>query len=321
MVLLRRARHHVGVPTRHALLAAVVAFAWGVNFVVIDVGLDSFPPLLFAALRFTLVVLPAIFFVGRPGADWKLVVGVGVFLSMGQFGLLFVGMDQGMPAGLASLVLQLQAAFTALLAVALLKEKLTRGQVAGALVAFGGIAVIGVGRAEGIPLAALLLTIGAAASWGMGNVITRRAQADNAAGLLVWSSLIPPIPLALLSLAVDGPDAMGDALTGLDLSGVLALLYVVVISTAFGFGVWTWLLKQHPASSVAPFTLLVPVAGLLSAWIALDEVPNTAEAAGGVIVLGGLALTMRAMRANARAAAVARAAAAGDAVGAAAPAR
>ncbi|HWT95056.1 MAG TPA: EamA family transporter [Solirubrobacteraceae bacterium] len=287
-------------PTRHALLAAAVAFVWGINFVVIDVGLDTFPPLLFAALRFTLVVFPAIFFVRRPGVPWRWVVAVGCFLSMGQFGLLFVGMDRGMPAGLSSLVLQLQAAFTALLAVALLKEKLSPGQVAGALVAFGGIAIIGAGRAEGVPLGALLLTVGAAASWGLGNVCTRRAQAPDAAALLVWSSLIPPIPLALMSVWIDGPDAMGAAFTGLDVSGVLALLYVVIVSTAFGFGVWTWLLKRHPASSVAPFTLLVPVVGLLSAWIALDEVPNVAEAAGGLVVLGGLALTVRSMRASAR---------------------
>lgn len=306
-------------PTRHALLAAAVAFVWGVNFVVIDVGLDTFPPLLFAALRFTLVVFPAIFFVRRPGVEWKWVVAVGCFLSMGQFGLLFVGMDRGMPAGLSSLVLQLQAAFTALLAVALLKEKLSAGQIAGALVAFGGIAIIGAGRAEGVPLGALLLTIGAAASWGMGNVCTRKAQAPDAAALLVWSSLIPPIPLALTGLAVDGPDAMGDALTSIDLSGVLALLYVVIVSTAFGFGVWTWLLKRYPASSVAPFTLLVPVVGLVSAWIALDEVPNAAEAAGGLVVLGGLGLTVRAMRASGRAAAARPVDAAEAAVAAGAP--
>jgi O-acetylserine/cysteine efflux transporter len=283
-------------PTRHVLLACAVAVVWGVNFVVIDVGLDSFPPLLFAALRFTLVAVPAVFLVRRPGVGVRWVLAVGVFLSAGQFGLLFVGMDQGMPAGLASLVLQLQAVFTVLLAVSLLGERVAPGQVAGAAVAFAGIGVIAGGRAEQVPLVAVLLTIGAAASWGMGNVCTRRAQARDAASLLVWSSLVPPIPLALLSLHFEGAGAIGDAFTGLGVGGVGALLYVVVLSTAFGFGTWTWLLKRHPASRVAPFTLLVPVVGILSAWVALDETPNAAELAGAGVVVVGLALTMRALR-------------------------
>jgi O-acetylserine/cysteine efflux transporter len=283
-------------PTRHVLLACTVALVWGVNFVVIDVGLDSFPPLLFAALRFTLVAFPAVLLVRRPGVGWRWVLAVGTFLSAGQFGLLFVGMDQGMPAGLASLVLQLQAAFTVVFAVGLLGERLRPGQVAGAVVAFAGIGVIAAGRAEGVPLVAVALTVGAAASWGMGNVCTRRAQARDAASLLVWSSLVPPVPLLLLSLRFEGAGEIGDAFAGLEPGGVLALLYVVILSTAFGFGTWTWLLKRHPASRVAPFTLLVPVAGILSAWAALGEVPNAAELAGAAIVLAGLALTMRAIR-------------------------
>ena len=283
-------------PTRHVLLACAVAVVWGVNFVVIDVGLDSFPPLLFAALRFAVLALPAVLFVRRPGVGARWVIGVGLFLSAGQFGLLFVGMDQGMPAGLASLVLQLQAVFTVGLAVGLLGERVAAGQVIGAVVAFGGIAIIAAGRAEGVPLEAIALTIAAAASWGVGNICTRRAQPRNPLSLVVWSALVPPIPLGLLSLRFEGPEAIGDALAGVELGGVAALLYVVLLSTVFGYGAWTWLLKHHPASRVAPFTLLVPVVGILSAWAALGETPNAAELCGAAVVLVGLALTMRALR-------------------------
>lgn len=285
-------------PTRHALLACAVAVVWGVNFVVIDVGLDSFPPLLFAALRFALVALPAVFLVRRPGVGWRWVLAVGAFLSAGQFGLLFVAMDEGMPAGLASLVLQLQAVFTVVLAVALLGERVAPGQLAGAALAFGGIAIIAAGRAEGVPLLAIALCVGAGASWGLGNVCVRRAQARDAVSLLVWSSLVPPVPLALLSLRFEGSGAISGAFAELEPGGVLALLYVVVLSTAFGFGTWTWLLKRHPASSVAPFTLLVPPVGIFAAWLALGETPNAAEGAGAGVVLLGLAFTMRAIRAH-----------------------
>ena len=278
-------------PARHAALAIAVAIVWGVNFVVIDVGLDTFPPLLFVALRFALTAFPAVLLVGRPGVHWKWVLAVGTFMSAGQFALVFLAIDLGMPAGLASLVLQLQAMFTILLAVAFLGERPGRRQLVGAAVALGGIAVIGAGRAEGVPLGALLLCCGGALSWGIGNVATRRAQAPNPAGLLVWSALIPPIPLGALSLALEDHGSVS-----LDLGGIAALLYVVVLSTAFGFGAWTWLLKQHPASRVAPFTLAVPVAGLSSAWLFLGETPNAFELLGAAIVLLGLALTVRAKK-------------------------
>lgn len=286
----------LGVPTRHMALAAAVAVVWGVNFVVIHVGLGSFPPLLFAALRFVLMAFPAVFLVARPRVPARWVIGVGAFIGAGQFGLLFVAMDAGMPAGLASLVLQLQAVFTIVLAVALLGERLRPAQALGAGIAFGGIALIGAGRAEGVPLLAVALCVAAAASWGAGNICARVAQAPDAFALLVWSSLVPPLPLLALSLGFEGPAEIGDAFATLDPGGVLALLYVVVLSTAFGFGVWTWLLRQHPASKVAPFTLLVPVVGIAAAWIALGEVPTAAEMAGAVVVLAGLALTTNAVR-------------------------
>lgn len=283
-------------PTRHVLLAVAVAVVWGINFVVIHVGLGSFPPLLFAALRFTLVAFPAVFLLPRPAVPWRWVIGVGMFMSAGQFGLLFVAMNDGLPAGLASLVLQLQALFTIALAVLILGERPGRTQLIGAGIALAGLAVIGGGRARGVPIAALLLCVGAAASWGIGNICNRRAQAPDALALLVWSSLVPPLPLLGLSFALEGPHRIGAAFHALDAGGLLALLYVVVISTAFGFGSWTWLLRRHPASRVAPFTLLVPPVGMATAWIALGEQPNAAELAGGLVVLGGLAVLTSAIR-------------------------
>jgi O-acetylserine/cysteine efflux transporter len=282
-------------PARHVTLAVAVAVVWGVNFVVIHVGLESMPPLLFAALRFTLVALPAVFLVGRPGVPARYVIGAGLFTSAAQFGLLFTGMANGMPAGLASLVLQLQAVFTIGLAVALLGERPRPAQVAGAAIALAGIAVIAAGRATAVPFLALALSIGAAASWGVGNVITRVARPPDAIAMLVWSSLVPPIPLAALSFALERPYALE-----IDAGGVLAVAYVVGASTFFGFGAWNWLLRRHEASKVAPFTLLVPVVGIVAAWVALAERPSVTEIAGGLIALTGLALATGALRARGR---------------------
>jgi O-acetylserine/cysteine efflux transporter len=280
------------VPVRHSVLAASVALLWGVNFVAIDVGLETFPPLLFVALRFSLTAFPAILVTGTPGVARRWVFAIGLFLSVGQFGLLFVGIHAGMPAGLSALVLQLQAIFTIVLAVALLGERPTRAQLLGATVALAGLALIATGRAESVPLRAVLLVVGAAASWGAANVCTRLARPPDAFALLVWASLVGPAPLAALSLAVEGPDAMTEALASLGWPGLLSLLYIVVAATLFGWGAWTWLLARHPASSVAPFALLAPVAALISTWVARGEQPNAAELVGGVVILAGLALAI-----------------------------
>ena len=208
---------------RDILIATVVAAVWGLNFVVIEVGLRELPPLLFAALRFTLVAFPAVLLVGRPRVPARLVVLVGLFLGVGQFGLLFVGMDLGVPAGLASLVLQCQAMFTLGLAAMVLGERPTARQLAGCAVAFSGIALIATGRAGGVSLAGLALCVAAAASWGASNVTTRIARPPDALALLVWASLVPPLPLAALSLTFEGPHAIGDAFAGVGAAGVFAL--------------------------------------------------------------------------------------------------
>ena len=283
---------------------------WGFNFVPIHWGLESFDPLLFAALRFFLVAIPAVFFIKPPKIHWGYVVGVGVFLSLLQFALLFVSMDQGLPAGLASVVVQLQPMFTIGLAVAFLGERPTRGQLLGSAIALAGIAVIATGRSAAVPLLAILLAIAASASWGAGNVIVRKAQAPDPISLLVWSSLVAPLPLFGLSLLFEGAPQVH-----LTATGVAGLLYVVVLASGFGYGAWTWLLKQHPASTVAPFSLLVPVTGIGSAWLVLGEVPNLAETAGAAIVLVGLAVLSGAVtggRARFQRVRVARVAAAAD---------
>src|SRR6266702_3903069 len=159
-------------PRRHAVLALVVAVCWAVNFVVIDIGLESFPPLLFAALRFGLIAFPAIFFVPRPDVRWLAVVAVGLFICVGQFGLLFVAMNTGLPAGLASVIAPLQPVFTIPFAVVALGE--SPRQVAGVLLAVAGLGAIAAGRAHGVPLQAVALGVASAASWGCGNVVTLR---------------------------------------------------------------------------------------------------------------------------------------------------
>jgi O-acetylserine/cysteine efflux transporter len=277
---------------RHNLLAASVALLWGINFVAIDVGLETFPPLLFVALRFALTAFPAVLLVRRPAVPVKWIVAVGFFLSVGQFGLLFVAIHMGMPAGLSSLVIQLQVVFTIALAVAFLGERPSRVQLCGAVVAFAGLASIAAGRAQSVPLGAVFLVVGGAASWGLSDVCTRVAKPVDGFAFLIWASLVGPIPLTGLSFAFEGSSSMAHAFSSLGWPALLSLLYIVVVATLFGFGAWTWLLARYSASDVAPFRLLAPVAALVSTWLARGEQPTPAELAGGIVILIGLALAV-----------------------------
>ncbi|WP_432067383.1 EamA family transporter [Streptomyces sp. C10-9-1] len=278
-------------PLSHVALAAAVAAVWGVNFVVIEIGLDHFPPLLFSALRFLAAAVPAVFLVGRPTVGWRWIVGVGLVLGVAKFGLLFTGMDQGAPAGLSSLVLQVQAVFTALFAFAALGERPGPARWAGMAVAAGGIGLAAYDEGGSGTFTGFLLVIAAAACWGVSNVLTRRAAPPDALGFMVWVSTVPVLPLLGLSLLLEGPERDLEALRSLDWTGVGVVVYVAWVTTVFGFGAWGFLMRHHPASSVAPFSLLVPVFGMSSAALILGEGVGPLRWCAAALLVGGVALT------------------------------
>ncbi|MFF2354559.1 EamA family transporter [Kitasatospora sp. NPDC058115] len=276
---------------RHIALAVLVAAVWGLNFVLIHVGLENFPPLLFCALRFAVVAVPAVFLVGPPKVAWRWVLAVGVVLGVVKFGLLFLGMHAGMPAGLSSLVLQGQAVFTALFAAVLLGERPGGQRLFGLAVAFAGIGLIAVDRGLGGPLGAFVLLVLAAAAWGLSNVFTRKAAPPDALRWMVWVSAVPPLPLLGLSLLVEGPEADLRALRGIGLAGLGAIGYVGLVSTLFGFVAWSYLLRSYDATAVAPYSLLVPVFGMSSAWLLLGESVGPRAAVAAVLVVAGIGVT------------------------------
>ena len=283
---------------RDCCLAAFVALLWGLNFVVIDVGMAGVPPLLFLAMRFVLVVVPAVFLVPRPTASWRTVALVGLFMSLGQFGLLYASIDVGMPPGLAALVLQAQVIFTVVIAAGALRERPTLAQLAGIGVGTVGLLVVGLGRGGHVPGAALLLCLGAALSWGIGNVLSRASGVAGGLSLTVWSALVVPVPALALSLLLDGPAAVADGLAAFGWQAALSTLYTAGLASLVGYGIFNTLLGRNPAAAVVPWILLVPPVALASAWLLLDEVPNAAELIGGLVMLLGVLVALRPPAAN-----------------------
>lgn len=288
-------------PLKDVLLALVVIAVWGLNFVVIKIGLQGVPPLLLGALRFLLVLFPAVFFIPRPRLPWRWLLAYGMTISLGQFAFLFYAMSAGMPAGLASLVLQAQAFFTLLFAVPLLGERVRAGQLLGLLVAAAGLTLIGLRSGPGMTLAGFALTLCAASMWALGNIVTRRIGKVDILGLVVWGALVPPLPFLALSLWLEGPATLERAMLGLDLQSLLAIVYLAFAATMLGYGLWGRLLSRYPASQVAPFSLLVPVVGLSASALLLGERLDIQQGAGVGLVLAGLLVNLYGARLPARA--------------------
>ncbi len=274
------------------LLALLVIGVWGLNFVVIKLGLHDMPPMLLGALRFLLAAFPAILFVRRPQLPLRWLLAYGLTISLGQFAFLFSAMAVGMPAGLASLVLQSQAFFTLLFAALLLGERLRAGNLLGLLVAAGGLLLIGLQGERSMTLAGFALTICAAAMWALGNIVTRKLGKVDLVGLVVWGSLVPPLPFLALSWLLEGPVAIEAALRGIDLDSILVLAYLAFGATLLGYGLWSRLLSRYPVSQVAPFSLLVPVVGLSSSALLLDERLGPLQLLGALLVLLGLLINV-----------------------------
>jgi O-acetylserine/cysteine efflux transporter len=293
LVLHHRLRLAGPVNRRDSLLAALVATIWGFNFVVIDWGMSGVPPLVFAAIRFTAVLVPAVFLVPRPAASWRVIAAVGVFMSLGQFGFLYASMAAGMPPGLAALVLQAQVIFTVLIAAGVLRELPTGAQVAGVLLGSVGLVVVGAGRGGHVSAAALALCLLGALSWGIGNVVSRASGVRGGLSLTVWSALVVPVPLLALALALDGPAVVGDALVSLSWQAGLSTLYTAGLASLVGYGVFNTLLARNPPSAVVPWVLLAPAVAMASAWLLLDQRPNLAELTGGAVLILGVLVAMR----------------------------
>ena len=279
-------------PPRHFLLALAVVAVWGTNFVIIKVALEHLPPLLFAALRFALAVLPAILFLPRPAASWPNLAAYGVLIGVGQFGLLYLAMRSSISPGLASLVIQTQVFFTIGLSMLLTQERLRPVQWVALGLAVAGIAVIALNTGGSTTLGGLAVTLVAAASWAAANTVSRRAGRVDALAYVVWSSVFAVPPLLALSWLVEGGEAIVAGLRSADAATWAAVLWQSVGNTLFGFAAWGWLLARHPAATVSPMALLVPVFGIATAaWWMGEPLPGW-KLVAAALVIGGLALNL-----------------------------
>ena len=277
---------------RHFCLALAVVAVWGSNFVVIKVALGQMPPLLFATLRFCLVLLPMVFILPRPALPWRNLAAYGLLIGVGQFGLLFVAMNGHISPGLASLVIQVQVFFTIGLAMALAGETLQRVQWIALGLTGVGLSVIVAHTDGSTTLLGLGLVLLAALAWAGGNLVSRAAGRINMVAYVVWSSLFAVPPLALLALTVEGWDALAAAVQQASALTWAAVAWQAWGNSIFGYAAWGWLLSRYSAATITPMALLVPLFGMgSSAWWLGESLPDW-KLAAAALVMTGLALNL-----------------------------
>jgi O-acetylserine/cysteine efflux transporter len=270
----------------HILLAVFVAALWGFNFIAVKTGLSEMPPFLYCSARFVIACLPLLFLIKKPAVSWAIIIGIGLSQGIAKFGFMFLGLHLGMSAGLASLVLQSQAFFTIVLSLLILSDKIRTNQIVGMLISFVGIAVIGTNLHESGTFIGFLLIVAAAISWAYCNILFKLAGKVNMFSLVVWSSLIPPIPMLLLSVIFEGPQAIPQTLSQMTFLGWSCLAFTACGSTWLGSTLWGVLLRNYDVSLVAPYSLLIPIFGISFGHILLAEqyTPITYGACGLVFL-------------------------------------
>lgn len=277
-------------PPLHLLLALIVVAVWGTNFVVIKWGLTDFPPLTFAALRFTFAVFPAILFLKRPAVPWWNLAAYGLLIGVGQFGVLYIAMTHWISPGLASLVVQVQAFFTIGLSMALTGERVRGFQLVALGLAAAGLGWLMLHAGAEVTMLGLGLVVIAALSWAGGNTAARAAAPANMLAYVVWASAASAPALFALAVWREGWPAISQSVAHADAGAWAAVLWQSLGNTIFGYTAWGWLLARHPAAVVAPLALMVPVFGMGASALVLGEPLNPWKLTAAALVLGGLAL-------------------------------
>lgn len=276
----------------HLLLILLFTMVWGFNFVVIEVGLKEISPFLLGFIRFFLTSLPAVFFIKRPETSWRMLLGYGFLMFTLPFAFLFTGMDKGVPPGLASLLLQTQVFFTPLLALFFFSEKLHPWQVIGALIAFSGIVLVGMHLGGQITWEGFLLVLASAFCWSLGNIVSKKMGKVNMLSVVIWGSLVAWPPLLLLASILEGPQQVLSTFSHLNWTAIGAIFYIAYLSTLLGFWIWNYLIYYHPLTTIAPFTLLIPIFGCLSSVLVLKEPMEFWKLSAAFLVLIGLSINL-----------------------------
>jgi O-acetylserine/cysteine efflux transporter len=276
-------------------LAVMVAVIWGLAFVASRIALDEFSPELMTTLRFAIAALPCLF-VPRPKVAWPILISISFTLFLGQFLAQAYGIAHGVPVGLSSVIVQSQALFTIGFAAILFRELPTRSQAIGIGVATTGLLMICGTVGYDFSVGAFAVLMICPISFAIGNLLLRHAQGVRMFDLFAWLCLVAAVPLLVLTLLTNGPQATWHSLSHMSLTGLVCMLGLGGISTCVAYWLWGRLLRDYTAAQVVPFALLVPFVGAGASSIVFGERFGPLRLSGMVIVVCGIAIMLLSKR-------------------------
>nr|WP_269815461.1 EamA family transporter [Amphritea pacifica] len=269
-------------------MGIAVMCVWGFNFAVIKLGADHIDPLILTGLRFSLAVVPVIFFIRRPNVPWVLLIAYGLVFGVGVWGMVTYSITLGLSAGMASLLLQLNVAISLLIGFLFLGERITIQRGLGAMLALSGLLLSLLLEDGSVTLAGLVLVIIGATCWGLSSLIMKAAKTDQVFGFIVWGMLFAPLPLFTLSAISHGSSGFIQLIDTFNAAALFSILFQAYPTTLLGYWIWNRLIVKYPLSAVAPLTLLVPIFGLLGSALFYQESIGPIKAVASTLIIAGL---------------------------------
>lgn len=276
-------------------LAVLVALIWGLGFVASRLALDELSPSMMTALRFAIAAVPCLF-IPRPKVSWPILIAISLTLFLFQFLAQSYGIAKGVPIGLTSVIVQSQALFTVAFAAIAFRERPTGVQILGIAIATMGLLMITGTVGFDFTVGAFAVLMISPISFAVGNLLLRYANDAPMFDVFAWLYLIPPLPLFILALIVDGPQATWHDLTHMTSTGIISMLAIGILTTSFGYWLWGRLLRQYTAAQVAPFALLVPFIGAAASAVVFHEKFGLLRLSGMLTVVFGIAVMMLSRR-------------------------
>jgi O-acetylserine/cysteine efflux transporter len=272
---------------QHLAMMVLVQVLWGANFAVAKFGLDSFSPIFFVALRFSLVAILLVFVVGLPKpAMLKRLLPLSITMGVMHFTLMFLGMAE-LDAATSSIAIQLQTPFAAIMAAFFLGETLGWRRIVGMITAFAGVLLIaGEPRFSDDPWP-LLAVVGAAFAWALGNIQVKALGDEiDAVTLNGWIAILAAPQLLIASWLIEGPQWQN--LPDATWISWAALLFQAVVIAIFTYWIWYNMMRRYPVNLVIPFTLLLPMIGVAAGALLRDETVTWQMIVGGLATIAGV---------------------------------
>ncbi len=274
-----------------------VTLLWGMNFTVIELGLEDLDPFILTFLRFTFCAFPLIFFIKRPtGVALFHIALYGVIFGVGLWWVVNFAMFNGLSAGLSSVFLQFSVFFTIFLSSLFLKEKVNKIHLLGMIISFSGLIMIIIFSGQTSTVKGIFFVIVAALSWAVCNMIIKIAKPANMISFIVWSSLFSAPAVLVMSVFVEGWTGILAIPDNLTAGSVFSVLFQAYITTIIGYMIWNNLVKKYPATEIAPLSLLVPISGVITSYVFLNERLSIQQLISVTVVILGIFVFLNSVR-------------------------